>query len=165
MGKTIVLVRHAKSSWSDPELKDHWRPLNEKGYHDAPLIARYLQEKDLSPDLIVSSTAVRAYSTAIIFSEMFSCLASLILLRSDLYESSVSDYLEVCRQLDDSANTVFLFGHNPTISAFSHFLAGVPTEAFSTCAAGIHTFSGKSWANLNPGTAPMSFYIKPKMLK
>ena len=95
--KTLLILRHAKSSWKHPELSDHDRPLNKRGRHDAPLIGHLLKEKGLVPDLIISSTAVRAKDTALVVGAS-----------PDVYIQAISDVAG-----DNNYSTLLVVGHNP----------------------------------------------------
>ena len=114
--KKIFLIRHAKSDWNNPEIKDIERPLNDRGYSNANQMSKGFKT---IPDLIVSSPAIRAISTALIFAGNLNYDPNKIQIRKELYETSVKDYLSVIHQLDDQYNTMMLFAHNPTISNFA----------------------------------------------
>ncbi|MCC7506401.1 MAG: histidine phosphatase family protein [Saprospiraceae bacterium] len=129
---TLYLIRHAKSSWEQPGLRDINRPLNERGMRDAPRMARFLLDTGAAPDLIVSSPAKRAYSTALYFAETFGIKDEDIQIVPDIYEASASDIMRIVSALPDSAQTVFLFGHNPTLTDVANrftdtFILNVPT--------------------------------------
>ena len=115
--KTLVLVRHAKSSWSDPSLDDFDRPLNKRGERNAPEMGRRLGESGLQPDIFVSSPANRARSTAEIIAKELDYPADNIIYHGDLYHASPGDLLEAVRSLGDNIETAFLFGHNPGITS------------------------------------------------
>src|SRR5262245_32888955 len=111
--KHLILVRHAKSSWKDTELEDHERPLNKRGERDAPFMAKIFRDKNLEPDLIVSSTAVRALDTAKEFARKLDYKKGKILRVAELYLAEADDMLQYVRGIDDEYKTVMLFGHNP----------------------------------------------------
>ena len=130
--KTLYLIRHAKSSWDTPGLRDFNRPLNERGLHDAPRMAKMLQAAGVEPDLIVSSPAKRALSTALFFAETFHIDYDDVVREETIYEASPTEILRVISQLPDSAHTVLLFGHNPgfteVVNRFTEdFIDNVPT--------------------------------------
>src|SRR4030042_5537971 len=112
--KTLLLLRHAKSSWKQPEVHDHDRPLNKRGKKEAPQVGKYLKEKDLVPDLIISSTARRARDTAQAVLEE-SGFAGQLDLYQDLYLSDAACYLDILRSLPDSINRGLVVGHNPDL--------------------------------------------------
>ena len=99
--KTVYFVRHAKSSWSNPALDDHDRPLNSRGKRDAPFMAKVLKGKGARPDLIVTSTANRAQTTALHFAKEFDISPGDVMLRPEIYEAYSEQVMEVIRSLDD----------------------------------------------------------------
>lgn len=130
--KKLTLVRHAKSSWKDPHLTDEERPLNQRGRRDAPEMGRRLAERDVVPDLLISSPAERALTTAQLIAEAIGYPPEGIEEEDLLYLAGVDEWMEVIWSLDDALDQVMLFGHNPgltdlvnTISTLR--LANVPT--------------------------------------
>lgn len=131
--KKIVLVRHAKSSWDHPGLADHDRPLNKRGERDAPFMGRMMAGKGWTPDALVSSSAVRARTTARHFAEALGWGAERIVIRPDIYEASVSHMLELISGLDDAWSEVALFGHNPTFTQLANLFAEEYIDNLPTC--------------------------------
>ena len=109
--KTLLILRHAKSSWADPGMADHDRPLNARGKRDAPRMGRLIAEQGLHPDIIVSSTAKRARSTAkrVIEAGGLTCPKCLL---DELYLAAPETYINTLRQLDDTSQRVLAVGHN-----------------------------------------------------
>jgi phosphohistidine phosphatase len=132
--KTLLILRHAKSSWKYESLPDHERPLNRRGVTDAPRMGQLLLEAGLTPDRIVSSTAVRAQSTARLAGEACGYEGS-VALREDLYLSGSTGYLEALRQLPAEINRAMIVGHNPDVEELVHLLTGrdvpMPTAALA----------------------------------
>ena len=134
--KTLLLLRHAKSSWKNADLSDHDRPLNERGKTDAPRMGLLLKQNELVPDLIVSSTAKRARKTAEKVAVECSYVGS-INLEGELYLAPPSAYIEVLRQVDDEYQRVMAIGHNPGIEELLHLFSGsdahmhMPTAALA----------------------------------
>ena len=130
--KTLLLLRHAKSSWKHPELADHDRPLNKRGKRTAPLMGALLQDEDLSPDLILCSSAVRAHMTALLVAKA-SAYAGKIKQTPRLYLAEPKTYVEVLRQVDEKHGHVLVVGHNPGLEALIEALTGeammMPTAA------------------------------------
>src|SRR5258708_1357980 len=119
--KTLYLVRHAKSGKDWPNLPDFDRPLNEKGYQDSHLIGEKLFEKKIPADkypslFFISSPAIRALTTALIIARSIKYSEENIILKRELYDSTVEELLEIISQADNQANSLMLFGHNPTFS-------------------------------------------------
>src|SRR5438128_11417428 len=132
--KTLILVRHAKSSWDQAGLSDFDRPLNERGKKDAPEMAKRLKEKGISPDLFVSSPARRARRTARFFAEEFGVDKEDILLVEELYLASYEAFSNTVAGLDDKHQVVALFSHNPGITEFASSLSNVRVVDMPTCA-------------------------------
>jgi phosphohistidine phosphatase len=124
--KTLLLLRHAKSSWKASDLDDHDRPLNKRGKSDAPRMGQLLKDENLLPDLIVTSSAKRCRKTAehVIHSSGYRGETRIT---GELYEAGAEKLRGVCRTLSDQANRVLLIGHNPGLEEFLETLAGVYT--------------------------------------
>jgi phosphohistidine phosphatase len=125
--KTLLLLRHAKSSWADSGLSDHDRPLNKRGKRDAPRMARLIVDAGWVPDLILSSSATRARDTALIVAEACDWSPEVRLQRG-LYLSEPGDYLEQLKHVPPQAARVLLVGHNPGMEALGEKLTGVPVH-------------------------------------
>ncbi|NIP85513.1 MAG: histidine phosphatase family protein [Planctomycetales bacterium] len=110
--KTLLLLRHAKSSWDDDQLSDHDRPLNKRGRRDAPRMGRLLADQDLVPDLILTSTAKRARRTAEAVAKTCGFAGELLAL-SELYHAAPEECVRVLGQLSATTNRPLLVGHNP----------------------------------------------------
>lgn len=161
--KTLLLLRHAKSSWGDESLSDHDRPLNKRGKADAPRMGRMLAEKDIVPDLIVSSTAKRAASTAEVVAKA-SGYAGEVLYSRDLYLADPETYLEVLAEVDDRYQTVMLVGHNPGLEELVSELSG-HEERMPTAALAIFRLHDLSWRDFDASTPVESYEIeRPKEL-
>ena len=148
--KTLLLLRHAKSSWKQPELHDHDRPLNKRGKKEAPIVGSYLKDNDLVPDLILSSTARRAHDAAQSVLEE-SGFPGQIDLYQDLYLSDTSCYLDILRYLPDDANRVLVVGHNPDLEELLTLLTDV-TEHLTTAALAQVDLPITSWQELSEAT-------------
>ncbi|MDX1911379.1 MAG: histidine phosphatase family protein [Saprospiraceae bacterium] len=161
--RTLYLVRHAKSSWGNPGLRDHDRPLNDRGLHDAPRMARLLVEHGVQPDLLVSSPAKRALTTALFFAEAFGIADEAVRRDPDIYEAFPQEILRIISQLPDSATTVLIFGHNPTFTDVANrfseddFLENVPT-----CGVVKITSSAASWKEFYEGNSKIAACFFPK---
>ena len=146
--KTLFLIRHAKSSWDDVSLPDKERPLNDRGRRDAPKMGERLAKRDVKPDLILSSPAVRALSTAEIIAGKLGYRRRDIVVTEQLYAAEVDDLLDVIHQLDDRLERVMLFGHNPELTGLAHRLTGEIAH-MPTCAVAEFTFDAKSWSRID----------------
>ena len=145
--KTLLLVRHAKSSWDDPALPDKKRPLNDRGLRDAPKMGARLAKRHVKPDLILSSPAVRALATAEIIARKLDYRIKDVVVDERLYEASPDDLLEVIRNLGDEGDCVMIFGHNPELSELAHGLSDTITD-MRTCAVAEFVFDIKSWSRV-----------------
>lgn len=159
--KKLILYRHAKSSWEDPYLEDHKRPLAMRGLRDAPYMAQRLKKKEILPDLIISSDAERAKATALITAEQLHYPKDKIEYHRGLYHASVDCLLWEITQIDDQHETVFLFGHNPGLTDLINFL-GSELDNLPTCGQLGITFTTTRWNDIGPGNASTWFYDYPK---
>jgi len=132
--KTLLILRHAKSSWSDPALSDHDRPLNRRGKRDAPRMGELLRREELLPDLIISSTARRARATAEMVAE-HSGFEGPLWLERDLYAAGAEEILAVLVTLPDEYTRVMVVGHNPGLEELLETISGdyerLPTGALA----------------------------------
>jgi phosphohistidine phosphatase len=145
--KTLFLVRHAKSSRDDPMLLDKDRPLNERGVRDASSVGEQLAKHDAKPDLIVSSPARRALTTAEIVARKLNYRRKDIVVEDRLYAATLEDLLAAIQEVDDKAKRVMLFGHNPELTELAHRLSGKITD-MATCAVAEFAFDTKSWSSV-----------------
>ena len=146
--KTLLVLRHAKSSWANATCPDVERPLNERGKRDAPRMGRLLADESLVPDAIVSSTAVRARAT----SEAVAITAGFggeIRLADELYAADASDYIGCIRAWPDTERRVLIVGHNPTVEELIQYLTG-EDERMPTAALAQISLDVERWADLEP---------------
>jgi phosphohistidine phosphatase len=150
MAKDLIVVRHAKSDWSY-QVSDIDRPLNERGFEDAPRMGEQLRNRlKQTPDLFVSSPAKRAITTAQIFAKQFEYPAKRILIRPNIYEASHSTLLKEITLLDDTATSVILFGHNPGLSDLVSYLSSNGDLLnLPTCAVVQLHFEVDSWQEIS----------------
>ncbi len=148
--KTLMLLRHAKSSWKDKGIADHNRPLNKRGKKTAPVVGHLILEKQLVPDLILSSTAVRARTTAEAVAEACNYKNTIEHLE-ELYLATAGELLfEAQSRVDDSIDRVMLVAHNPGMEDLVGMLSGHP-EPFPTAALAVVEISIDSWRELELG--------------
>lgn len=121
--KTLTLVRHAKSSWKDTSLSDPDRPLSKRGKRDAPEMGRRIAEAGIRPSLIVSSPALRAWTTAKAIAKAINYPVEFLQREKALYLASVDDMLDVIVAQDPQFNSLMLVGHNPGFTSFANYLA------------------------------------------
>ena len=145
--KTLFLVRHAKSSRDDPSLPDRDRPLDDRGRRDAPKMGKRLAKRDVKPDLLLSSPALRAVTTAQLIAEEIGLESKDIAVDDRLYASSPDDLLAVIRALDNKLDRVMLFGHNPEFSDLAHRLSSEIVD-MPTSAVAEYDFDTKAWSDV-----------------
>jgi phosphohistidine phosphatase len=162
MMKTLLLVRHAKSSWDDPSLPDFERKLNDRGKSDAKMMAKKIKEKEIKIDLFVSSPAKRAKKTAKIFMKEFDAKEKNLLILPSLYEASVQNFYDAVESLDDKENTVTLFAHNPGITEFINSLQCSSVYEMPTCAVFAAKIKTKEWKNFREAEKEFLFFDYPK---
>ena len=121
--KTLTLVRHAKSSWSDTHLSDRDRPLNKRGKRDAPVMGKRMVEHGIRPSLIISSPAKRAWSTAKLIAAELSYPIEFLQREDSLYHASLNEFLGVIIAQDNRFNNIMIVGHNPGMTDFADFLS------------------------------------------
>lgn len=161
--KTLFLMRHAKSSWKDERLPDHDRPLNKRGKKDAPRMGQLLVEQKIQPDRWLSSTALRARTTAELVAETVD-FAGEIELRSDLYHAAPADYLAVLQEVADTADSVLIVGHNPGLEELLELLTGA-AKAFPTAALARIELPVLDWKELKTSTRGKLIHLwRPKEL-
>ena len=160
--KTLILVRHAKSSWDQPGLSDMERPLNERGKADAPEMAKRLKEKGVEIDLFVSSPAKRARKTAKYFAEEFDAKKREIKIVDDLYLATATAFSDTVSALDDDCNTVALFSHNPGITDFASSLTNVRIDDMPTCAVFGVQVETDHWSAFEEAEKKFLFFDYPK---
>jgi phosphohistidine phosphatase len=152
--KTLLILRHAKSSWDDSALDDHDRPLNARGERDAPRMGRFTRDQHLDPELIVSSDAVRARLTA---SAIAAATGGRLLLDPRLYHASADEIVDALHSilqggvLQDGVATVMIVGHNPGLEALLERLTG-EREALPTAALAQIALPIDQWSGLNAST-------------
>jgi phosphohistidine phosphatase len=131
--KTLTLLRHAKSSWSDPSLQDYERPLNRRGQRDAPVMADRIKSAGIRPSLILSSPAVRAWTTAKIVAQEIGYPAEFLQREDRLFHASGRGLLKVVAGQDSGFNNVMIVGHNPGLTDFANYLSPGLTDNIPTC--------------------------------
>jgi len=162
--KRLHLLRHAKSSWDDPDLPDHERPLAPRGERAARKIAEHVRREGIAPELVLCSTAVRARQTLAALLPALPGEAE-IRLEDGLYAAGVSQVLTRLREVDESVGSVLVVGHNPTLHELAVALTGkgdVP-ERFPTGALATLVFP-TPWAELAGGGAELEGFAVPREL-
>jgi phosphohistidine phosphatase len=155
MPKTLVFVRHGKSGYDAYVGSDMQRHLAERGYADSMDTLRWCQSLDIVPDLIVSSPAIRAYSTALVFANGYAYPPENILLQDAIYEATVQQLLYVVSSFPAKADTVFMFGHNPGFTDVVNFLCGPVLHHLPTAGVAVLKLNAGSWTEVGKKTASL----------
>jgi phosphohistidine phosphatase len=163
--KLLYLIRHAKSSWDDSDQTDFVRPLNKRGEHDASLMANFLNKKKIEPDLIISSPANRAISTAQIFAETLEYNIDSVKSVERIYEAGLRELMTVVREIDDRNNTVIVFGHNPGLTSFTNLLGDKFIPDMPTCSIAGLELDIVQWSHLERHCGKIFLFEFPKKQK
>jgi len=169
--KTLLLLRHAKSSWADPARADHDRELNARGAKAAPVMGRFLHKHNLIPDLVWCSTAQRTVQTVGLLGRSFADDAKVIYAR-DMYMAAQTALLKCLHQTHDEAERVLMVGHNPGLESLALALTGTDEHGlrddmarkYPTCALCQFEFDVDSWANVGWGQGRLTRFIKVRDL-
>ena len=162
--RRITLLRHAKSDWSGPNLDDYDRPLNARGKHDAPRMGQQLRKRGLQPQLILSSPALRAITTARIVAAELGYEQESIQTDADLYHASPSTILRVLRNRGASYTDVMLVGHNPGLSDLANQIGDISIDNIPTCGAFTVELNADSWDTLGTAAGHLAWFDYPKNL-
>lgn len=162
--KTLLIIRHAKSSWDNTDLNDIDRPLNDRGKRDAPVMAGRLIKAGVKIDLFVSSHAKRARQTAGIFMHEFGRKEKELVIIQQLYHAQVQDFKEVLAGIDDRFDSIALFSHNPGITAFANILSAVRLDNMPTCSIFAVTSPAQNWKEFLNGGTTFWFFDYPKSI-
>ncbi|MEM6637593.1 MAG: histidine phosphatase family protein [Pseudomonadota bacterium] len=163
---TLILIRHAKSSWDDDDLDDHDRPLNKRGRKSADNIGAWLVANEACPDQILCSTARRASDTWARMARHFPD-AEDIRFFPELYHASARTVLETLKRSEHP--NVMLIGHNPGIAMFAAAMCKMPSphpdyHRYPTCATALIQFDNRRWSDVQPGTGDVLDFIVPRQL-
>ncbi|TVQ09171.1 MAG: hypothetical protein EA361_15665 [Bacteroidetes bacterium] len=162
--KTLYLVRHGKSSWEDMSHQDYERPLLEKGIRRTRKVALFLKEKNVKPDLIISSHAQRAFETAGIIAEKINYPVDKIHIERSLYFSGPEAMESLIAGLDDNLKEVMLVGHNPDMTNLANVFLVDKTDYLPTTGVVCIRFDTSSWAEAFIAPREISFVVTPKTL-
>lgn len=155
-------MRHAKSNWDFPELSDHDRPLNNRGRKDAPLMGKELMAREVTVDLIVSSSAVRALTTATLVAKELEYDTEKIAIEEEIYRADKQELLSVIKNIPNQFDTVLLVGHNYTLSELANMLSPEMVPTMPTAAVVCLQFNCNTWAEISKQQATCAFYDYPK---
>lgn len=162
--KRVIIVRHAKSSWDDASIPDFERPLNERGRHDAPEMAKRLVDKKVDIDAFISSPAKRAKKTASLFAKEFGQSKEDLVLVDALYHAAPEQFYEAIENAPVKAKTIAIFSHNPGITEFVNSLTETRVDDMPTCAVYAVKADIKDWTEFRQAKREFWFFDFPKSL-
>ncbi len=160
--KSVLIIRHAKSSWDNVLQKDFDRPLNVRGHKDAPAMAKRLLDKMINIDAFIASPALRAYTTAGYFAKAYGKKEKDVVTLPQLYEASAPVFYSVISHTSDALNTIAIFSHNPGITDFVNSLTNTRIDDMPTCGIfAIHT-DIEHWKDFGLAKKTFWFFDYPK---
>ena len=160
--KTLLIVRHAKSSWEYP-VDDKDRPLKLRGIKDAHLVANHIADKINTPNVIFSSIANRALHTCAIFTRCLEYPFDKVIIKENMYDFGGSGLVETVKSCDDSVDTLMVFGHNHAITAVVNMYGSKQFDNVPTSGAVVIQFETNSWKKISDGSTILKVF--PKDLK
>ena len=160
--KTLLLIRHAKSSWATPGLDDFDRPLNERGKQDAPEMADRLLKRKIKINAFISSPAKRAQKTATRFLKAYGFDKGDLILAENLYHANEEDFLEVIENAKKKWNVIALFSHNPGITSFASSLTDINIDNMPTCSVFAVQVDTDEWSQFSTASKSFLFFDYPK---
>jgi phosphohistidine phosphatase len=172
---TLLLLRHAKSSWDNPAVADYDRPLAKRGKKAAPRMGAEIAALGLRPDLIVCSTAVRAQETLALILPELGQPTPKVVYDDAIYMAAPEVLLGVVRKIPagkDQPQKVMVVGHNPGFEELAEILVGggddnaqeLMAEKFPTCSLAVFTFEAKEWSDIAPGSGALIRFLTPAQL-
>ena len=160
--KQLLLVRHAKSSWDSPTFKDFDRPLNDRGLHDAPMMAERLIQQKINIDAFITSTALRAITTAASFLKCYKAPQSQLIGKPELYHAQPEIFYDIISTLNDDWKTVAIFAHNPGITDMVNSLNVARVLDMPTCAVFGVSADTKHWMDFEKKEKRFLLFDYPK---
>ncbi len=160
--KTLVIVRHAKSSWDNPGLPDHERVLSKRGLRDAPRMGARLADWGPPVDRVISSSAVRALTTAELITHEMGLPWDEIQIEDALYHASEEDMIDLINEQDEYLDGLMLFGHNPGMTYLVNDLSDLDLDNLPTCGVAVLQFDVPSWAEIGAQVATSAKFDFPK---
>lgn len=160
--KTLLVIRHAKSSWKDPALTDLQRPLKKRGSHNAVEMAERLGQRQVTVEQVFCSPANRALQTVEHMAPILGIPGGQVEIASDLYTFDYAELMRYLRMLPDSYTDVALVGHNPAITDLVNFLTLEAIRNIPTCGVALLEMDIAEWRDLKAGVARLVHYDFPK---
>lgn len=163
--KTVIIVRHAKSSWADYNLADVERPLNRRGKFDAPLMANIMKEHGYEPEKIYLSHSKRTRSTVKPIAQTLEIDKKNITVTTSLYHGYEDDYIDIISEEDNDINCIMLIGHNPGITYIANSCQGASIDNVPTCGVIKVESVIDNWKDFSFPSSKLTSFIYPKMYK
>ncbi len=163
--KTLCILRHGKSSWDNTNIDDFSRPLQNKGIERTKKITSFINNNALIPDIIITSSAQRAISTANILANNLSNKTNIIV-DNAFYNAQITDYIKTIINLPPKYNIALIVGHNPTLVELANYLQTMQTiQWIPTSALVVIEFKTKNWDMIEKAESILTHFVKPKSLK
>ncbi len=162
MAKQLLIVRHGKSEWGNARLPDFERPLNPRGHRDAPEMAARIAHRNLIPQHVVSSTALRALTTAKHFCQVWQFPSGQIQLEDGIYEANTRTLLDIINQFDNQYDYIAVFGHNPGFTDLVNYLSDSNIYNMPTCGTALIRFDIDDWNAISGHTGTLNAFDYPK---
>ncbi len=161
--KTLYLIRHAKASWDQLDLTDFERPLTPLGEQHAHTIGQELKQQKVKPDLIISSPAMRALSTANIIAKELNYAEEKIQVKQQIYTCGVEELMEIIKAIKSTYKKVLFFGHNPSLTWLLHFLCEDAKMNIPTCGAIGIELGMRDWEHLTEAEGRVITFLHPPL--
>lgn len=161
--RTLYLTRHAESDWKDTDTSDFERTLNESGKKEASFIGLQLNNLEVTPHLITSSSAKRAYQTIQLISNEIDYPFDAIEFNKSIYNANLNDLLKIVHHLPNNHSNIMLVGHNPTMTDLANYLTGNAIGNMPTCSVFKIELHIDNWQEIIQGIGSQQFFIYPKM--
>lgn len=169
---TLSLLRHAKSSWKNPSLPDHERPLAARGIIDAPMMGRAMTERGIDPELVLCSSARRTVDTlSLVLPELK--VEPSVVYEDALYHASAAEMLQMLRDVRPGASRVMMVGHNPEIQRLALDLIGSGPqhmrdhlmEKYPTGGLVVINFTAGLWSSVDINSGALNLFLAPRELR
>jgi phosphohistidine phosphatase len=162
--KQLHIIRHGKSSWDLQDIADIDRPLNDRGVASAYLMAQRLVDRGEIPDLLLTSPAVRALSTAVIFMRVMKLSPSILQINESIYMGYVEELVQIVRSVDDRYSNLMLFGHNPSFTMLANRFLVKGIENIPTAGIVSLSFPAPKWKDVDRIRPDKEIFDYPKHL-
>ncbi len=165
MHRLLVLIRHAKSSWDEVGLQDFDRPLNKRGQKNAPEMGQRLAAKNFTTDIIISSPAKRAITTAKLIATEIDFDRKKIIQQAEIYEAGLNTLVNVVSTIDDKYHRAVLVGHNPSFTYLCNYLSDAELDNIPTCGIAHIQFDVEAWSDITQHAGKIIEFDFPKNKK